>query len=266
LIDVYDRRLPPIGDDRHATIAVCDRGHHLPPSLSPRAPLGPAFPSCCAAALLLWNIFTAEPAARLRLDKFFLVGNGPLIAYIIVRMLEYVFVLDHTQGGILAVLTIMLAIFAVNIPMLLAFSSPPTNLSETVDWLLTQQDGRWPAFGDHVDPELSPGRGVEHRPTSSASDWSPVASGPLAGSIRLATSRRTRRLDHQASLRRPSSPVPNAPPRSPRPGREDQRTRRSTGRPAQLMPAAAGTRRRPWMPGERLRRHQRTPVARRCPS
>ena len=46
-----------------------------------------------------------------------------MLAYaIIAGMLEYVFVLDHTRGSILLVLTLMLAIFAINIPMLLAFS------------------------------------------------------------------------------------------------------------------------------------------------
>ncbi|HEY2301568.1 MAG TPA: hypothetical protein VGH66_06725 [Acidimicrobiales bacterium] len=37
-------------------------------------------------------------------------------------MLECAFVLDHSRGGILLVLTLMLAIFAVNIPLLLGFS------------------------------------------------------------------------------------------------------------------------------------------------
>jgi len=37
-------------------------------------------------------------------------------------MLEFVFVLDHTRGGLLIVLTLMLAVFAVNVPLLLAFS------------------------------------------------------------------------------------------------------------------------------------------------
>jgi hypothetical protein len=37
-------------------------------------------------------------------------------------MLEYVFVLDGTRGSTLVVMTVMLAIFAVDVPVLLAFS------------------------------------------------------------------------------------------------------------------------------------------------
>ena len=124
-IDVYERRLPPIGEIAMATIAVVVTGGiYLAAYLPRRAPLGPAFAIMgVAAALLLWNIFTLSRLRDFAWDKFFLVAKWALIAYIIVAgMLEYVFVLDHTRGGILAVLTIMLAIFAVNIPMLLAFS------------------------------------------------------------------------------------------------------------------------------------------------
>ena len=37
-------------------------------------------------------------------------------------MLEYIFVFDGTRGQILFVMSCMLAVFAVNVPMLLAFS------------------------------------------------------------------------------------------------------------------------------------------------
>jgi hypothetical protein len=51
------------------------------------------------------------------------VGGWALAAYLVIAgMLEFVFVLDHTRGGLLIVLTLMLAVFAVNVPLLLAFS------------------------------------------------------------------------------------------------------------------------------------------------
>jgi hypothetical protein len=54
---------------------------------------------------------------------FFVVGGWALAAYLVIAgMLEFVFVLDHTQGGLLIVLTLMLAVYAVNVPLLLAFS------------------------------------------------------------------------------------------------------------------------------------------------
>ena len=46
-----------------------------------------------------------------------------LLAYLVIAgMLEYVFVYDDTRGTQLLILSLMLLVFAVNIPMLLAFS------------------------------------------------------------------------------------------------------------------------------------------------
>lgn len=51
------------------------------------------------------------------------MGRYALLAYLVIAgMLEYVFVLDHTRGATLVVLTLMLVIYAVDIPVLLAFS------------------------------------------------------------------------------------------------------------------------------------------------
>ena len=64
--------------------------------------------------------------ARLRdfaWDTFFLVGKWALLAYaVIAGLLEYVFVLDRTPGDVLLLLTVALAVFAVDIPLLFAFS------------------------------------------------------------------------------------------------------------------------------------------------
>ena len=60
----------------------------------------------------------ASPGARFRL-----VAGWVLLAYVVIAgMLEYVFVYDHTRGTQLLILTLMLVVFAVNIPMLLGFS------------------------------------------------------------------------------------------------------------------------------------------------
>ena len=64
----------------------------------------------CRIATFAWNVF-------------FLVGGWALAAYrVIAGMLEYVFVLDHTRGSLLVVMTLMPAVFAIDVPMLLAFS------------------------------------------------------------------------------------------------------------------------------------------------
>jgi hypothetical protein len=124
-VNVYERRLPPIGEVGMAVIAVVvSGGVYLASYLPRKAPLGPAFAIMgVAAALLAWNIFTLSRVRDFAWDKFFLVAKWALIAYLIIAgMLEYIFVFDHTRGGVLVVLTIILAIFAINIPMILAFS------------------------------------------------------------------------------------------------------------------------------------------------
>jgi hypothetical protein len=120
-----ERRLPPITEVAIATmVLVVTGGIYLAAYLPRRAPLGPAVGLLVAAgALLLWNVVTLSRVREFAWDKFFLVGGWALLAYVVIAgMLEYVFVLDHTPGGLLLVLTLMLVVFAVNIPMLLAFS------------------------------------------------------------------------------------------------------------------------------------------------
>jgi len=124
-LDRSGRLLPPISEVAIAVIAVVVTGGiYLAAYLPKRAPLGPAYGLLAVAAgLLLWNVVSLVRVQNFAWSAFFLVGKWALVAYgIIAGMLEYVFVFDHTRGAILVVLTLMLAIFAVNIPMLLAFS------------------------------------------------------------------------------------------------------------------------------------------------
>ena len=54
---------------------------------------------------------------------FRLVAGWVLAVYLVIAgMLEYVFVYDHTRGTQLVILTLMLVVFAVNLPLLLGFS------------------------------------------------------------------------------------------------------------------------------------------------
>ncbi len=120
-----ERPLPPVTAVSVATTAaVVVGGIYLASYLPRKAPLGPAYAILAlAAALLAWNVVTVSRITEFAWSTFFLVGKWALAAYLVIAgMLEYVFVLDHTRGGILVVLTLMLAIFAVNIPLLLAFS------------------------------------------------------------------------------------------------------------------------------------------------
>lgn len=123
--DVYTRRLPPVAEVAGATTAVVVAGGiylaaHLPkpPALTPAVAL-----LAFAAALLAGNLAMLARTRDFAWGRFFQVARWALLGYLVVAgMLEYVFLLDHTRGAILLVLSAMLAIFAVNVPLLLAFS------------------------------------------------------------------------------------------------------------------------------------------------
>lgn len=52
-----------------------------------------------------------------------MVAGRALAAYLVIAgMLEFVFVLDHTPGRLLVLLTLMLLVFAIDVPLLLGFS------------------------------------------------------------------------------------------------------------------------------------------------
>lgn len=120
-----ERPLPPIAELATATmILVVVTGIYIT-ALMPR-PVFLALPIALLAAAAIIMIVNLVTLSRLRdfaWDTFFLVGRWALLAYIIVAgMLEYVFILDGTPNTILALLTVALVIFAVDIPLLFAFS------------------------------------------------------------------------------------------------------------------------------------------------
>lgn len=123
--DVSTRRLPPV--DRIATVVIAlvvTGGIDMAARLPRRPPLGvPSVLLALAALLLASDVVLLARIPDFAWDVFFLVAKWALAAYLVIAgMLEYVFVLDHTRGGVLVVLTLTLAVFAVDIPMLLAFS------------------------------------------------------------------------------------------------------------------------------------------------
>lgn len=98
-------------------------GIYLAAHLPVRAPLGPAVGLLAASGALL--VAAVAMVARLRdfaWRSFFLVLRWAALAYVVIAgMLEYVFVYDGTRGTMLVVLTLSLLVFAVDIPLLLAF-------------------------------------------------------------------------------------------------------------------------------------------------
>lgn len=119
------RRLPPVTGLAVAAMAlVIAGGIYLAAHLPRPAPLGPPVAALAFAAVAL--LAAAALLARVRdfaWHTFFVVAGWTLAAYVVIAgMLGFVFVLDHTPGRPLIVLTLMLAVFAIDVPLLLAFS------------------------------------------------------------------------------------------------------------------------------------------------
>jgi hypothetical protein len=120
-----ERQLPPIQKIAVAVLVLVVAGGIYTVSHLPRhVPQGPTIALLSAAAALL--ALNAVLLARIKpfaWGVFRLVAGWVLVAYLVIAgMLEYVFIYDGTRGTQLLILSLMLAVFAVNIPMLLGFS------------------------------------------------------------------------------------------------------------------------------------------------
>jgi hypothetical protein len=118
-------KLPPVAETATASLALIVIGGIFLASYAPRrAPL--AFPIALAAgsgALLLWNVLTLSRLRRFAWARFFQVARWALVAYVVsAGMLEYVFIYDDVPGSELAVLTVMLVLFAVDVPLIIAYT------------------------------------------------------------------------------------------------------------------------------------------------
>jgi hypothetical protein len=122
---IAGRRLPPVAEVAVGSMAlVIVGGIYMAAHLPARPPLGVAeVLACLAGAAALANVAQLLRIRDFAWSSFFLVGKWAFLAYLVIAgMLEYVFVLDGTRGGSLVLMTCMLAIFALDVPMLLAFS------------------------------------------------------------------------------------------------------------------------------------------------
>ena len=76
-----------------------------------------------AAVVLAVNVVVLARLQDFAWHRFFQVLRWGGLAYLVIAgMIEYAFVYDHTRGSTLVVLTLMLAIFSANVPILLAFT------------------------------------------------------------------------------------------------------------------------------------------------
>jgi len=122
---MLDRKLPPVTEIGAASmIAVAGGVIYLAAYLPKHAPLWFALVMLAVAAgLQVANAVLLSRIPGFAWDLFFQVGRWGLLAYaVIAGMIEYAFVYDHTRGAQLAVMTAMLALFMLNVPVLIAFT------------------------------------------------------------------------------------------------------------------------------------------------
>ena len=119
------RPLPPVSQLCVISMVLVVVGGIYLAAYLPAAPslVPPAVLAAVAAAVMVANALTLSRVRRFAWPVFFKVGRWALLAYVITSgMIELVFVIDGTPGAVLLLLTLMLAIYAVDIPLLLAFS------------------------------------------------------------------------------------------------------------------------------------------------
>jgi hypothetical protein len=120
-----ERRLPPVTQLGMLSLAlivaaVIYLSAHLPEQVS----LGPAIALLAASAvLLIGNVTALWRTEGFAWRRFLEVARWALLAYsIIAGLIEYVFLRNNTSGGPLVVLTLSLLVFALTVPVLIAFT------------------------------------------------------------------------------------------------------------------------------------------------
>jgi hypothetical protein len=120
-----EQKLPPVTQVGMASLAlIVAGGIYLSAHLPNHVPLGPAVALLAASALLLaGNLLSLARVKGFAWDRFLQVGKWALLAYAITAgMIEYAFVRNHLSGGPLVVLSLSLVVYAVHVPMLIAFT------------------------------------------------------------------------------------------------------------------------------------------------
>ncbi len=120
-----EQRYPPFTEVGMASLAlIVAGGIYLSSHLPEHVPLGPAIILLVlSAALLLANLASLRRVRDFAWPRFFQVARWALLAYMFTAaMIEYAFLRDHVSGGPLVILTLSLAVYAAQVPTLIAFT------------------------------------------------------------------------------------------------------------------------------------------------
>lgn len=118
-------KLPPVTQIGMASLALIVAGAiYLASYLPEQVPLAPAVVLLALSALLLGGNLVALSRVRgFHWRKFFQVGRWALLAYgITAGLIEFAFLRDGVSGGTLIVLTLSIIVYAVHVPVLIAFT------------------------------------------------------------------------------------------------------------------------------------------------
>jgi hypothetical protein len=124
-VPAISRRFPPVAELTTVSLALVVVGGILMASYAPRRPpLGvPVALTAVAAVLLLLSGYLTARVRPFGWDRFFLVFRWALLAYVIsAGMIGFAFAKDHVRGAPLAVVLVMLVIFALDVPLVIAFT------------------------------------------------------------------------------------------------------------------------------------------------
>ena len=122
---VLSRRFPPIAGLTTVSLGLVVIGGILMASYAPRRPplAVPIAITVVSALLLLVSSYLMSRLRPFAWDRFFLVFRWALLAYVIsAGMIGFAFVKDHVRGAPLAVVFVMLVIFALDVPLIIAFT------------------------------------------------------------------------------------------------------------------------------------------------
>jgi hypothetical protein len=120
-----ERRYPPFTQIGMLSLALIviggiDLASHIPRHV----PLGlPVALLCASAALVVVNLILLTRVPGFAWGRFVQVGKWALLAYLVTAgLIEFAFLQNHVKGGPLAILTLSLLIYAVQVPALIAFT------------------------------------------------------------------------------------------------------------------------------------------------
>jgi hypothetical protein len=120
-----ERTLPPVTQLAMASLAlIVAGGIYLASHLPQQVPLTPAVILLAASALLLAvNLALLSRVRDFAWNRFFAVGRWALLAYAITAgLIEYAFLRNGMSGAPLIVLTLSIIIYAIHVPVLIAFT------------------------------------------------------------------------------------------------------------------------------------------------